>query len=173
MERVGRVLKEGRRGCGGQLSRCQECNDTVLCQWSCGKNNLEQATKTHFWPRGWDRWRACQGMHVTIGESSVRLGSDLQHDHVRQRKAEAHRLSVAEAVGWAPNSPRVPPGAAERIVTGPASAVTLTVHEYNQPERHQHPSRKHSTCAAQASKHHHNGKQSVNGRHLALVSCLL
>ncbi len=37
----------------------------------------------------------------------MRLGSALQHDKVRQRRAEAHRLFVADAVGRAPNSPVV------------------------------------------------------------------
>ncbi len=37
----------------------------------------------------------------------MRLGSALQIDHVRQRRAEAHMLFVAEAVGRAPNSPWV------------------------------------------------------------------
>jgi hypothetical protein len=31
----------------------------------------------------------------------------LQHDQVRQRRVEAHRLFVADAMGWAPNSPVV------------------------------------------------------------------
>jgi hypothetical protein len=52
-------------------------------------------------------WRTCGGIRFTIGEYSVRLGSALQRDHVRQRRADAHRLFVAEAVGRAPNSPRV------------------------------------------------------------------
>ncbi len=49
-------------------------------------------------------WRTFEGIRFTIGEYSVRLGSALQHDQVRQRRAEAHRLFVAEAVGRAPNS---------------------------------------------------------------------
>ncbi len=52
-------------------------------------------------------WRTCEGIRFTIGDCSVRLGSALQHDQVRQRRAEAHRLFVADAVGWAPNSPVV------------------------------------------------------------------
>ncbi len=49
-------------------------------------------------------WRTCEGIHVTIREYSVRLGSALQHEHVWQRRVEAHRWFVAEAVGRAPNS---------------------------------------------------------------------
>ncbi len=37
----------------------------------------------------------------------MRLGSALQMDHVRQRRAEAQRLSIAEAVRRAPNTPCV------------------------------------------------------------------
>jgi hypothetical protein len=43
-----------------------------------------------------------EGIHVTIREYSVSLESTLQMDHVRQRRAEAHRRLVAEAVGRAP-----------------------------------------------------------------------
>ena len=52
-------------------------------------------------------WRICEGVSVAIGEYSVRLGSALQQDHFRQRREEAHRLFVAEAVGQATDSPWV------------------------------------------------------------------
>jgi hypothetical protein len=38
--------------------------------------------------QGWGGGRVCEGTHVTIREYSVRLGSALQVDHVRQRRAE-------------------------------------------------------------------------------------
>jgi hypothetical protein len=52
-------------------------------------------------------WRTCVTIHVTIREYLLRLGSALQHVHVRHRRAKAHRRCVAEAVGRAPNSQRV------------------------------------------------------------------
>ncbi len=45
-------------------------------------------------------WRACRkGVHVTIWEYPARLGSALQIDHVRQRRAEARTMFMAEALG--------------------------------------------------------------------------
>jgi hypothetical protein len=35
-------------------------------------------------------WKTCEAIRFTIGEYSVRLGSALQYDNVRQRRAEAH-----------------------------------------------------------------------------------
>jgi hypothetical protein len=52
-------------------------------------------------------WRTCEGIHFTIEEFSVRPGSALLHDQVRQRRAAAHRLFVTEVVGRVPNSPLV------------------------------------------------------------------
>jgi hypothetical protein len=52
-------------------------------------------------------WETREGIRFTVGEYSVRLGTALQHDQVRQRRAEAHKLLVADAVGRAPNSPVV------------------------------------------------------------------
>jgi hypothetical protein len=52
----------------------------------------------------WLGWRTCEGIRFTTGEYSVRLGSAPQHD---PRRAEAHRLFVAEAVGQASKSPWV------------------------------------------------------------------
>ncbi len=52
-------------------------------------------------------WEIREGIRFTVGVYSVRLGIALQHDQVRQRRAEAHRLFVADAVGRAPPSPVV------------------------------------------------------------------
>jgi hypothetical protein len=52
-------------------------------------------------------WETREGIRFTVGEYSVRLGTALQHDQVRQRRAEAHMLFMADAVGRAPNSPVV------------------------------------------------------------------
>ncbi len=52
-------------------------------------------------------WETREGIRFTVREYSVRLGTALQHDQVLQRRAEAHRLFVADAVGRAPNSPVV------------------------------------------------------------------
>jgi hypothetical protein len=52
-------------------------------------------------------WGTREGIRFTIGEYTVRLGSALQHDQVRQRRADAHRLFVADTVGRAPKSPVV------------------------------------------------------------------
>jgi hypothetical protein len=52
-------------------------------------------------------WETREGIRFTVGGYSVRLGSALQHEQVRQRRAEEHRLFVADAVGRAPNSPVV------------------------------------------------------------------
>jgi hypothetical protein len=52
-------------------------------------------------------WETREGIRFIVGEYSVRLDSALQHDQVRQRRAEAHRLFVADTMGRAPNSPVV------------------------------------------------------------------
>ncbi len=50
-------------------------------------------------------WETREGIRFTVGEYSVRLGTALQHDHqVQQRRVEAHRLFVVDAVGRALNA---------------------------------------------------------------------
>jgi hypothetical protein len=106
---VGRVVVVvtvgSREGCGQELGDLESKGPVEWMAARAGGSPLEpsdappseeQTSKMLVARMGWE---TREGIRFTVGEYSVRLGTALQHDQVRQRRAEAHVRGKCSGAG--------------------------------------------------------------------------